>query len=625
MQIARAVEHAHSRGIVHRDIKPHNVMVLKNGSVKVTDFGIARMMSKGNTLTKEALGSVHYISPEQAKGGRVDNRSDIYSLGVVMYEMMAGRPPYDGESPVAVAIQHINGGAAMPSTLNPNIPGGLEQIIMKAMALNVESRYVSAAEMLEAMDAFRKDPAMLFDYNTPPLDAVTTLPKPPLTLEPEKPAVTTAERVVNKAEGRSEAPQRTSEQRRQQLERRRQEQEKARRNRTATIAIISCSAVIVLAIIVTLIVTLGSPDPKITVPDLRGEVYENLAEYPGFTIKVVDEVFSSEVEAGKIISHEPEAGKQVTKTNDPYPIYVTVSKGEEEEPVTMQDVVGQRKQQVKMMLDSMSLKLQVKYEEEYNDTVAEGCIIRTEPEAGVELTEGQDVILYISLGKNIKTTTMVDVVDKTLETAKKMLEVQELDLDVRTEEINDNTVEKGKVVKTEPAAGEKLKTGQTVTLYISKGPELKMMPNVVGKTVTEATKMMEEEGFINYEFVPVKSEEEKDTVVSQSAEKYEQIEANARIILEVSEGPAPTEATTVPEETEPKTVVKRVTINLPDGMEEDYTLSIHLNDIKVYEQKILISSNLVQIQVDLEGSGRQYYDVHINGQRAWSERVDFTA
>ncbi len=146
IQIAKALEHAHSRGIVHRDIKPHNVMVLKNGSIKVTDFGIARIMSNNNTLTKEALGSVHYISPEQAKGGRVDNRSDLYSLGVVMYEMMTGRAPYDGESPVAVAIQHINGGAPMPSTLNPNIPGGLEQIIMKAMAVDPDQRYRSGAD-----------------------------------------------------------------------------------------------------------------------------------------------------------------------------------------------------------------------------------------------------------------------------------------------------------------------------------------------------------------------------------------------------------------------------------------------------------------------------------------------
>ena len=148
IQIAKALEHAHSRGIVHRDIKPHNVMVLKNGSVKVTDFGIARMMSKGNTLTKEALGSVHYISPEQAKGGRVDNRSDIYSLGVVMYEMITGRPPYDGESPVAVAIQHINSIPLAPRELNPEIPEALEAITMKAMAPNLENRYSSAEEML---------------------------------------------------------------------------------------------------------------------------------------------------------------------------------------------------------------------------------------------------------------------------------------------------------------------------------------------------------------------------------------------------------------------------------------------------------------------------------------------
>ena len=152
MQIAKALEHAHSRGIIHRDIKPHNVMVLKNGSVKVMDFGIARVMSKSNTLTKEALGSVHYISPEQAKGGHTDNRSDIYSLGVVMYEMITGRPPYDGESPVSVAIQHINGGAMMPSALNPNIPGGLEQIIMKCMALEMNDRYNSATELLADME-----------------------------------------------------------------------------------------------------------------------------------------------------------------------------------------------------------------------------------------------------------------------------------------------------------------------------------------------------------------------------------------------------------------------------------------------------------------------------------------
>ncbi len=186
-QIAKALEHAHSKGIVHRDIKPHNVMVLKNGAIKVMDFGIACLISHNNTMTKEALGSVHYISPEQAKAGHVDERSDLYSLGVVMYEMMTGRPPYDGENPVSVAIQHINGGATLPSVLNPNMPGGLEQIIMKAMAVKATKRYSSAGEMLTDMDAFRKDPTILFDYTGLPQDVAMPVKKPPLEFRKENP------------------------------------------------------------------------------------------------------------------------------------------------------------------------------------------------------------------------------------------------------------------------------------------------------------------------------------------------------------------------------------------------------------------------------------------------------
>ena len=164
MQIAKALEHAHSRGIVHRDIKPHNIMILKDGSIKVADFGIARIASAQSTLTREALGSVHYISPEQAKGAWVDDRSDLYSLGVVMYEMLTGRTPYDGETPVSVAIQHINGGAPLPSTLVTGIPRGLEQITMHAMASNADERYSSATEMLRDMEEFRKNPSLTFVY-----------------------------------------------------------------------------------------------------------------------------------------------------------------------------------------------------------------------------------------------------------------------------------------------------------------------------------------------------------------------------------------------------------------------------------------------------------------------------
>ena len=163
-RIAEALDHAHSRKLVHRDIKPHNVMVLKNGDVKVTDFGIARMLESDNTMTKEAIGSVHYISPEQAKGGRVDERSDLYSLGVVMYEMITGRTPYEGESPVAVAIAHINGGAPRPSVFAPGIPRGLEQIIMRAMARDAKDRYPNALAMLHDLNALQADASAVFSY-----------------------------------------------------------------------------------------------------------------------------------------------------------------------------------------------------------------------------------------------------------------------------------------------------------------------------------------------------------------------------------------------------------------------------------------------------------------------------
>ena len=167
IQITKALGHAHSRGIIHRDIKPHNIMVLRDGSVKVADFGIARVASGGHsTLTQEALGSVHYISPEQARGSHIDSRSDLYSAGVVLYEMITNRLPFEGDTPVSVAIQHINSIPLSPRELDPAIPEALEAITMKAMAPNPDDRYLSANEMLADLEEFRKNPNINFDYNS---------------------------------------------------------------------------------------------------------------------------------------------------------------------------------------------------------------------------------------------------------------------------------------------------------------------------------------------------------------------------------------------------------------------------------------------------------------------------
>ena len=637
IQIAKALEHAHSRGIVHRDIKPHNVMVLKNGSVKVADFGIARMMSKGNTLTKEALGSVHYISPEQAKGGRVDSRSDIYSLGVVMYEMMSGRPPYDGESPVAVAIQHINGGAVMPSTLNPNIPGGMEQIIMKAMAHSIDERYASASAMLADMDEFRKNPAMLFDYHTPPLDAVIKMPKPALVLETAAPRATTAEKVARRnteglrrqskiatGTGRNPASSGSNGSKRPEQRRRPAEAEESR-SRVATIAIISCSLVMVVAIIIFLVVLLnggvfGQKEQLVEVPYLVGKEYDALGEkYGDFYIKLRETVYHDTIPKGQIISHEPSAGEMIGKGND---IYITVSNGPEPESVLMQDVIGLNKDQVKRMLDNMSLKLQVSFEEEPSDTVPVGHITRTQPAEGDELIAGQSVVLWVSTGPDIKTSSMPNVVGETKEEAEKRLDSQNLELDLEYEEDYHSSIKEGYVIRTDPIAGTDISTGDKVTIWISLGPELQNMPNVVGMNVATASKLLVDAGFKQPSIQYVDSDEEKDTVVTQSELKDTWIDITTQITLEISSGPKPTDP---PATTGPTEVTKNVTFALGESTAGgESTVRITRGETVVYDATVPQGTQSVTVENQI-GSGVVTYFVIINDQDGWEVQENFTS
>ena len=460
MQIAKGLEHAHSRGIIHRDIKPHNVMVLKNGSVKVMDFGIARVMSKSNTLTKEALGSVHYISPEQAKGGHTDNRSDIYSLAVVMYEMMTGRPPYDGESPVAVAIQHINGGAPLPSTLNPNIPRGLEQIIMKGMALEVNDRYVSATEMLHDMEEFRQNPDMTFDYHTIVDDATRVLPN-------LSRAMTTAEKKVQAKTGA--APVRTSSdsirlhqngggteagrdneairraQQRRQAQQQRKEERKEERSRVATTAIVVCSAVAVIAIFIFLIALfngalLSKEKALVEVPYLEGGIYdESLAsQYPDFAIKLRQE-YDDTRPKGEILRTEPSGGSKVVKGSE---LWITVSLGQRPEAKTMDDFVGTSAEEAKSILLGQGFEPITRNEMSYVYEV--GQVIRTEPSAGTEMTAGQTVYIYVSTGPDVITAKMLNVMGLDVDKAKELLGQAGFS-NIKTEEV-ESLKPKGEVI-----------------------------------------------------------------------------------------------------------------------------------------------------------------------------------
>ena len=643
IQIAKGLEHAHSRGIVHRDIKPHNVMVLKNGSVKVMDFGIARVMSKTNTLTKEALGSVHYISPEQAKGGYTDNRSDLYSLSVVMYEMMTGRPPYDGESPVAVAIQHINGGAAAPTTLNPNIPTAMEQIIMHGMELEPKDRYPSATEMLRDMDEFRKDPSIVFHYRRSVVSDATQ----PIHLGniPHKPK-TTAERVASRKgdnppvrTGSSTGRVRTAtgtvptaqrqrmadtgtritntaqlEQERLAARRRRRELEKEeQRSRMATIAIVACSAVAVIAIGIFLVAlfsgALFSQQPDLVeVPQLVGKMYKELAETTDFVIQQGTPEYDSQYEKGRILHQEPSAGSKIEKGAK---ITIIVSLGPKPTVETMSELRGQSLETAMDFLKTQGMN-PLAYPE-FNDTVPENQVIRTNPEQGAELTPGQKVEVYYSSGPLIKTAKVPDLLGLDYATAMKRLD----DLGFSNVEVvkRENDADKDEVIHQSIAAYTELDITEKITLTISKGPSVVKanVPNVEGMPLKDAVKRMNDYGFNNVDEEYVESDAPKDEVIGQSITGGTSIDVLTKIVLTVSEGP---------KETEPELKTLHITITLP-VREDAYVLSLRQDRQDLIEPKT-IHPDTKTITLDLTGYGVQSFDLYINDEFYESIDVDFT-
>ena len=602
MQIGKALEHAHSRGIIHRDIKPHNVMVLKNGSVKVTDFGIARVVSKSNTLTKEALGSVHYISPEQAKGGRVDNRSDLYSLGVVMYEMMTGRPPYDGESPVAVAIQHINGGAAMPSTLNPNIPGGLEQIIMKTMALEPAGRYPSATAMLYDMDEFRKNPAMLFDFGGGSVDDATRIVAAGAAAgAAAQPRRTAAERAAGEQPRRVQSNQQNPARTNPQPRRRPEPQREERPNRTATVAIVACSAVAVVAIIIFLVLVLngGLMDRNknmVEVPNLVGQYYDQVKDNEDFEIVLQSSRNDETVAEGIILEQTPDSADG--KKERGIKIYVIVSMGPAPEVPVMEDWAAQGLDAAQVMAYLDDQGYYVLLRQEPSADVEEGYIVRTEPAAGTELSDGQKIVLVVSSGPEVVTGRMPNVVGMDVENALKILNSNGFH-NVETEEVESNET-KGEVVEQSEEKNTELDVTTLIILKISEGPKTAKVPPVLGMQKDAAEKLLNSAGFNNLKFNEVESSEPAGQVISQSEGENEEVEVSTQIILEVSKGPAV--------ETP---VTKTIRIFLPTDKTESYYVSLRQGNVEILDNLEVTDLTLMETTVELEGIGTQYYDVYI--------------
>lgn len=427
-QIAKALSHAHGRGIIHRDIKPHNIMILKDSSVKVADFGIARLTSTQNTLTRETLGSVHYISPEQAKGGHIDARTDIYSLGVVMYEMLTGRLPFEGDSAVSVAIQHISSIPLSPREINPDIPVGLENITMRAMNPDLSRRYASADELLADLEQFRKEPSLEFDYNELTFTVPGLEPEPAPITVPDKSNVPVASR---KGEMNKEDYAASS----------------RRARRVSTLTGIFCVVVFVIAALVFLknylFTDIFTPGEDIPVPYVLGLKYDEMLLNPTYTQYFRFEptyISSDEVAEGYIISQKPEQGRVVKKNEDGYLIKVEVSTGSA--VIVLDDYTNKSYKQAILELQRKSLEYEI--ESVVSEDVPAECIISTMPTAGETLFPGDTVFLTVSAGPEIRYVNMPDLVGK--QSAYATAVIESLNLTVGTVRTSKSDAPAGEVI-----------------------------------------------------------------------------------------------------------------------------------------------------------------------------------
>ena len=475
-QIMRGLSHAHSRGIIHRDIKPQNIMVLRDGSVKVADFGIACLADSAQTLTQEALGSVHYISPEQARGDRPDARSDIYSSGVVLYEMLTGRLPFEGESAVSVAIQHLSSIPLAPREINPDIPEQLELICMKAMAPDLEHRYQSADAMIADLEAFRKNPEveMKFDLsdlrpeeNDEPTRTIRTMPSHTVTIPVHQPE-------------------------RNYPHRERDEDEEPRRagsgKRGVLVGAVTVAAVAVVIVLFKTI--LGSFAPAVVdqyqVPDLYNMTIEEAESDPRiegvFEIQKAGSEFSADVPEGHILRQDPK--KDETRKGSQLVIQVWVSAGEETGEVP--DLENKSEQDARILLEKLNkeynLELTVEAPEElkqFSEEITEGYVIKTEPAQGEILKKGDTVKLILSKGPDIKPVTVLPFVGMSIDSVLSQLESYKLTCDAADVEVVDSDKPGGTIVWQSPASGETVPEWTTIKFRVSAGLASSALPITV--------------------------------------------------------------------------------------------------------------------------------------------------
>ena len=529
--VLSALQYSHANHLVHRDIKPGNIMLTSDGKVKVMDFGIARALTDSQatmTQTNAVVGTAQYLSPEQARGETVDARSDLYSTGVVLFELLTGRPPFKGDSAVAVAYQHVEQIPPTPSSILSDIPDSLDRVVLKSLAKNREDRYSSATAMLADLQRV----AQGLDVGAPPADSWATEVLPAAGLASARTAATTQMAAVPSHAPTAAMAATSTSLPAVATDDSANEATKARKRRTAIIATVVLIALLLIGGSVWAL-TRGAAEPEsVAVPNVVGLTQAEAKaqiEQAGFTWELnPDKVTSDTVAEGSVASTDPTAGTQAEKGAT---VRVTISSGPDS--VTLPDnLVGMSPDDARKAIEALGLKWELDASKVASDTVPEGKIAQTNPSPGSKVKAGQTIRAYLSSGSD-----QVDVPDlsgMTQDQARSTLKGVGLELGNVTSV--DSEKEKDRIVEQDPATGTKVKKGTTVGVSISSGkPAQVEIPTVVGMGRDDAEAQLKALG-LTVTVEEVAGNQPAGQVLSVEPGEGSKVEKNSTVKLKVSKG-----------------------------------------------------------------------------------------
>lgn len=517
VQILRALQHAHDRGIVHRDIKSQNVMMLPDGTIKVMDFGIARFNRETDkTLSEKAIGSVHYISPEQARGEMTDEKSDIYSVGVMLYEMLTGQKPFDGETPVAIALQHMQTPPKPPREINSSIPEGLEEITLKAMQKEPSMRYQTAGEMINDIEEFKKDPSIVFEYKYFSADGSTKYFDK--VSDPNAPEQNAAEDTLSEGEEDEDNDLYDDDD---------DDDEEVEERRSPLLPILFAVAsvfVIMTAWLIFSIVTrnLGNTSgasDEMTMPNIIGMTLDDVKEkYPDLNLDI-DRQYSTDYPENEVMDQKTPAGRTIKKSTI---VNIVISNGPQK--VEVDDYANLSAQDAQIKLEKKGLKPKLVYVND--DEVAKDIVIKTEPAAHSEVSQGTVVKVYVSNGKLVKAVNVPKFVGMKIEEARK--EAEDKNLKLKEVSGSSNEYKEGEVIKQSIDANSVVNEETEIEVTVCDGKAVSIKTEVSLDLPSDVT----DTGTFRFEYF-------KDGVSFKDEERDMAVNAGKTITFEVS-GSEPT-------------------------------------------------------------------------------------